>query len=377
MIIVIDATNIGGGGGVTHLKEILNSYNLPNCITIIAQKKVLAQIPDYHFLTKASHNLLEKTLIHRLYYHFFIIDSIIPKNAVVFSITGDFLGGHQPVVSMSQNMLLYERDIWKEIKQLKEILRFWLNYQKQKRSFRNSKGIIFISEYAKNYISKQLDLKGKQIRVIHHGISQRFIKEIKIQKTISEYSFTNPFKFIYVSTIHVYKNQWNVIEAIAKLRKEGYPVELDLVGGVIFQPAGKQLIDSINKVDSLQNFIHYHGHVPYEKIDVFYKNADAIIYASTCENMPNILIESMASGVPIACSNKQPMPEFLENGGFYFNSKSIDSIEEALKQLLQNSEAREEMAKNNIDRAKKYSWTKTSNQTFEFITEVYKNYKNV
>ena len=71
------------------------------------------------------------------------------------------------------------------------------------------------------------------------------------------------------------------------------------------------------------------------------------------------------------------MPEFLENGGFYFNSKSIDSIEEALKQLLQNSEAREEMAKNNIDRAKKYSWTKTSNQTFEFITEVYKNYKNV
>ena len=44
MKIIIDATNIGGGGGVTHLKEILEPYNLEFPITIIAQKKNIRSI---------------------------------------------------------------------------------------------------------------------------------------------------------------------------------------------------------------------------------------------------------------------------------------------------------------------------------------------
>ena len=65
---------------------------------------------------------------------------------------------------------------------------------------------------------------------------------------------------------------------------------------------------------------------------------DAVIYASSCENMPNILIESMASGLPIACSDKQPMPEFLKNGGYYFNANSVDSIQKAIINLIEDKD---------------------------------------
>jgi len=373
MIIIIDATNIGGGGGVTHLKEILNNYCLSNPITVIAQKKILDQLPEYDFLTKVEHKLLEKTIIHRLFFQIFIIDKFIPKNSVLFSITGDFLGKHKPVVSMSQNMLLYERDIWKEIKQPKEIIRFWLNFLKQKRSFRNSKGIIFISDYAKNYITKQLDLREKKIAIIHHGISPRFLKDIKTQKHISDYSFSRPFKFIYVSTIHTYKNQWNVVEAIGQLREQGYPVELDLVGGVIFEPAGKKLEVTIQRIDPKNIFIHNHGHIAYEEIDKFYNIADGIIFASTCENMPNILIESMASGIPIVSSKKQPMPEFLKGNGFYFDAHNIDSMVDVLIEFLDSPQKREINAINAFNEALKYSWEETSNKTFEYLISIYQN----
>lgn len=377
MKIFIDATNIGGGGGVTHLKEILNSYCLTDLITVCAQKKILDQLPEYQFLTKIGHELLEKTLIHRLFFQIFIIDKIIPKDAILFSITGDFLGRHKPVVSISQNMLLYERDIWKEIKQFKEIIRFWINFHKQKRSFRNSEGIIFISNYAKNYISKQLDLRGKQIAIIHHGISPRFFKDVKSQKQISDYSLSDPFKFIYVSTVHTYKNQWNVVEAIGQLREKGYPVELNLVGGVIFEPAGKKLEMTIKKIDPQNKFIHNHGHIAYEEIDKFYTNADGIIFASTCENMPNILIESMASGIPIASSNKQPMPEFLKENGFYFDAHKIDSIVESLIEFLDSPHKREMNSHNALREASKYSWETTSKKTFEFLISINQNNQHV
>jgi glycosyltransferase involved in cell wall biosynthesis len=375
MNIVIDATNIGGGGGITHLRELLRDGNFPCPVKVIAQQKTLRQLNDHELLTKIGHQLLEKTLLHRVIFQLFVIDRYIPADAVVFAVTGDYLGKHHPVVSMSQNMLLYEKDFWKEMKQVREVSRFRLNSLKQRRSFKNSAGIIFISEYAKKYISGALDLTGKKMTVINHGLSGRFIREVKPQKPITEFNFSHPFRFIYVSTIHVYKNQWNVVEAIGILRQKGYPVELTLAGGVIFEPAGKKLELTIQRVDPAGEFIHHLRDVPYDEIDELYTSGDGIIFASSCENMPNILIESMASGVPIACSNKQPMPEFLKQHGFYFDARQVDSIVSALTDLLEFPWKREEHATNALKEVRRYSWTTCTADTFAFITDIHTSHR--
>lgn len=381
MKIGIDASNIGGGGGITHLKEILAylpSINGIEKITVFASQKVLSQIPDNQFIQKITFPSFNKGLLHRVSFQLWGYDKQIIRHCdILFSVTGDYIGKFKPVVGMSQNMLLYERDIWKEIKQPKEIIRFWINYKKQKRCFKNALGVIFISQYAREYVSKRLDLQNKQIVVIHHGISPRFKVEVNKQISIENYTFDKPFKLLYVSTVHVYKHQWDVVEAIALLRQKGYPIELILVGGVIFKPAGRKLEKTIQKTDPRNEFVHYHGHVPYDKIDEFYKKADGIIYASTCENMPNILIESMASGLPIACSNKQPMPEFLKENGFYFDAKCVNSIANSIEEMLLDPLKRVSTTKRNIEEVKKYNWQITADKTFNFINKVYNLYYNV
>ncbi|WP_436418412.1 glycosyltransferase family 4 protein [Petrimonas sulfuriphila] len=378
MRIGIDASNIGGGGGVTHLKEIL--ANLPELkeiekVTVFASQKVLKQLSEVDHIKKITFPALNKGLLNRVVFQLWDYDKHLKQHCdILFSVTGDYLGRFKPVVGMSQNMLLYERNIWKEIKQPKEIMRFWLNFLKQRRCFSNASGIIFISQYAKKYVSNKLNLKNKEISIIHHGISPRFQGKVRKQFSIDNYSEKNPFKLLYVSTVHVYKHQWNLVEAVDLLRKKGYPIVLDLVGGVIFKPAGKKLEKVIQEIDPHHKFIHYHGHVPYDKIDEFYKKADGIVYASTCENMPNILIESMASGLPIVCSNKQPMPEFLKENGFYFDAKNVDSISNAIEEMFLNPEKRESMAKRNFEEVKKYSWEITANETFSFLEEIYTSY---
>ena len=382
MKIGIDATNIGAGGGVTHLKEILSNFdqerykNEINKVVVFSSNKVLDQLPNYNFIDKVSFNNLNKNLLYRVWFQLTQFDAEIEKSCnILFSITGDYIGSFNLVVGMSQNMLLYERDIWKDIKQPKEILRFWLNYRKQKKCFKNSKGIIFISKYAKKYISKELDLGSKIKTIIHHGISSRFVGTVEKQKLIKTYSIDNPFKLLYVSTVHVYKHQSEVIKAVSNLRKQGVPLELNLVGSIIFEPSGKKMFETIKEEDPNENFIKYHGNVAYKTIESFYLNADGIIFASTCENMPNILIESMASGVPILSSEKEPMPEFLKEGGFYFNAKSVNSIKETIEKMINSPEERFNMAEKNIEEVKKYSWRETSTKTFEFILDVYKKNK--
>jgi glycosyltransferase involved in cell wall biosynthesis len=375
----IDASNIGEGGGITHLKEFLDSVTTLKRnhgieeIIVFSSQKVLNDLIDDEILKKVSFPEFNQGVLQRLKFQLTKYDKEIEKRCdILFSITGDYIGNFKPLVGMSRNMLLYERDIWLEIMQPKEILRFWLNFKKQKRCFKNASGIIFISEYAKQYANRILDIGKKKQIIIPHGISQKFRGKVQTQIEISSYSFEKPFRFLYVSTVHVYKNQWNVVRAIHNLRKNGYPVALTLVGGVIFEPAGELLKKTIKELDPEKRYVTWKGHVPYSKISEEYQKASGIIFASHCENMPNILIESMASGVPILCSNKAPMPEFLKENGFYFNPKEVTSIERAVMDFIAQPSARDQMAHNNLQESDLYSWKKTTEDTIDFIQSIYK-----
>jgi glycosyltransferase involved in cell wall biosynthesis len=91
------------------------------------------------------------------------------------------------------------------------------------------------------------------------------------------------------------------------------------------------------------------------------------VFASSCENMPNTLVEGMASGLPIACSNRGPMPEILQDGGVYFNPESANSIAAAIEELLVNDDRRTSIARRARELAAQYSWQRCAEETWEFL----------
>jgi glycosyltransferase involved in cell wall biosynthesis len=178
-----------------------------------------------------------------------------------------------------------------------------------------------------------------------------------------------PFRLLYISIVDLYKHQWNVVEAVAGLRRSGAPVALDLVGPA-YPPALRRLRKTMVRFDPKEAFVRYIGPVPYAELAERYGGADAFVFASSCENMPNILLEAMAAGLPIACSSRGPMPEVLGDAGLYFDPESPDGIEETLGKLLERTELRTELARNAHERAKRYSWERCAGETFSFIAEV-------
>lgn len=374
MILGIDASTPGSGGAKRHLSEILKCFNPAEDgfekIKIWGVQKNLDQLPDYPWLEKFSHKFLNKNFIYRTIWHLFLRNRTFEKSGinVLFSPFGTFTGTFRPYVTMSRNMLIFDKNeqrrfgwSWMRLKLV--ILRFT-----QQKSFDKASGIIFISQHAKNVISSFINTGSKKIAIIHHGVSSTFRSNPKLQKPIRLYNTNNPFRFLYVSSIWVYKHPWNVVQAVNNLRVKGYPVILDIVGGKDEKKAGKKLSDVIKTVNVNEAVVFWHQKIGLEEVASYYKESDVFIFASTCENMPNILIEAMSSGLPIVCSEYPPMPEFLKNGGIYIDPLNVADLEEKLERLILDSNLREHISLVSYEESLKYNWRKCAKETFAFLS---------
>jgi glycosyltransferase involved in cell wall biosynthesis len=137
-------------------------------------------------------------------------------------------------------------------------------------------------------------------------------------------------------------------------------------------PALPKCLKRVNKVLENDRYgcVTYKGLVPYEELSTVYQKADGFIFASSCENQPIILIEAMTAGLPLACSNRGPMPEVLGENGFYFDPEDVQSIKCALKHLLEEPEMRYRMAMNAFNEVKNYTWESCANSTLDFLKDI-------
>jgi glycosyltransferase involved in cell wall biosynthesis len=379
MILGIDASNIRSGGGLTHLMQLLtNSAKTRSGFTKVvvwSNASTLKALPNYDWLIKKSHFLLNKGAICSYLFQIFLFASYAKNNkcAIIFAPGSTFLSTFRPFVTLSQNMLPFETQESSRFPGATDRLRFKLLLLLQSYTFKKANGLIFLTKYAQEYIAQKTGLLNENNVIIPHGVSAVFQKKPKLQNVIGRYTLANPFKFLYVSIVTVYKHQWNVAKAVMKLRSDGYPVELTLIGPST--AAGLAKLNVVLEKSSFSNSVRYLGAVAHNEIAQHYKETDAFVFASTCENMPIILIEAMTAGLPIACSEKQPMPEVLGAGGLYFNALDEESIYLTLKNLLDNPAKRFVVANTAYQNTLGYNWVNCSNATFEFIMKTTIDYK--
>lgn len=371
----VDAANLRGGGGVTHLVELLRvaqpiSQGIKRVI-VWGGFDTLSLLDNHPWLDKRTSSALNGSLYRRVLWQRYCLSRLAREAGcdVLFVPGGSYMGNFHPVVTMSRNLLPFE---------LRELLRYGLSTFTlkllllrliQSRSFRRSDGLIFLTQYARQVILKITgELHGKSC-TIPHGLNTRFKMKPKVQLPIDDFDKEHPCRLIYVSIVDHYKHQWHVIKAISTLRKKGLPIVLDLVGP-FFPSALRRLNQSIYDCDPDKNWVHYHGAIAFDKLHSLYAQSDLGLFASSCENMPNILLETMASGLPIACSNRGPMPEVLGCTGVYFDPEQPEDIARVLHTLILSPQLRAELAQASYERAQQYSWERCARDTFGFIDQV-------
>lgn len=373
----IDATNIRHGGGVTHLSQLLQAGN-PNAagfnrVTVWACQATAATLPERPWLVKRNAPWMEAALPRRMAGQQFQLPPELKEAGcdVLFSPGGTFPSWCPvPAVTMSQNMLPFEPleaarfGLWSPMRLKMKLLR-----QSQGRSFRRADGMIFLTQYARAAVSTALGGISCATVLIPHGIEPRFLQPPRPQRPLAACDSENPFRVLYVSILMPYKHQAEVAHAASQLRAKGVPIEIRFIGAP-WGDYGRQFRALLDQLDPKREFLLWSGAEPFFALHDFYQNTDVFAFASSCENLPNILIEAMAAGLPIASSDRGPMPEILGDAGVYFDPETPTSIADALLKLALNAPFRTHLADIAWRKAQAYSWTRCARDTFTFIAHV-------
>jgi glycosyltransferase involved in cell wall biosynthesis len=374
MRIGIDASNIRAGGGLAHLVGLLrhvqpDEHGIER-ITVWGGQRTLKRLPEWPWLRLAAEPMLDSPLPQRLFWQVARLTQLAEGHCdALFVPGGAYTGSFRPFVTMSQNMLPFDVTERRRYGLSWMRLRFLLLERVQSLTFQLAAGVIFLTETARRIIEKRIGRLRCPVATIPHGVDERFRCEPRVQEPLAAYSLGRPFRWLYVSIVNLYKHQWHVAEAAAIRRRKGDPIALDLVGPA-YQPALVRLERTMHRLDPAGQFIRYRGPVPHSQVAEYDRRADGFVFASTCEAFAQVLLEVVASGLPIACSDRGPMPEVLgDSATVYFDPERPEEIAQALHCLMSDHALRERLAWSAYERAQAYSWARCARETFSFLVE--------
>lgn len=368
----VDASRNRSGGAKVHLIGILSNAD-PRAsgvdrVHVWAYPTLLDSLPEADWLVKHSPRALGGSLARQLWWQF----RVLPKEAkaagcsVLLNTDAGTVCGFRPAVTMSRDMLSYEPGEMRRFGISRAWLRLFVLRFVQARALKRADGVIFLTAYAARVIQTTTGPLG-HIRVIPHGVTEAFRRQ-PIDPAWDHRSRT--IRCLYVSNTDLYKHQWHVVRAIAELRARGYNVNLLLVGDG--SGKGESLLEKeVRRSDPRGDFVVRIGAVPHAELPALLATADVYVFASSCENMPNTLLEGMASRLPIACSERGPMPEVLGDAGTYFDPETPASIASAIETLLVEPKLRIAMARQAEQSSRHYSWARCAEETWRFLAETY------
>jgi glycosyltransferase involved in cell wall biosynthesis len=364
-IVAIDASRTRSGGGKTHLHALIKHLDSDDVeIHVWAFKDIIDRLPKKPFVFTHSVPPESKSIISQLIWQRYILEREIRKYKceVLLCTDASSVCRFAPKITMSRDMLSFEEgEMFRYRSRVKHFARLLAIKYLQIWGLRNADGVIFLTNYAAKILQQFTGLLPN-FRVIPHGVDDSFRRSRQLSAKPSN------FRAVYVSNWDLYKHHCNVIQAVSILSDRGVNVTLDLIGDMN-GPARKEIVKALDLYNA-QGIITLIGPVNNDELPALLENYNIYIFASSCENMPNTLIEGMAAGLPIVCSNRGPMPEILQEGGRYFNPESVTSIVKAIEVTISNWEATIELSKVSASLAEKYSWRRCSQETLAYLCQV-------
>jgi glycosyltransferase involved in cell wall biosynthesis len=146
------------------------------------------------------------------------------------------------------------------------------------------------------------------------------------------------------------------VQTIRTLMNNGVPARLDVFGGdprpAVGEPSERARI--LHTIDDLglQDHVFLHGYVPTEDIVGHYRRAHALLHSSVSEGVPVVILEAMASGLPVVAGGCGGVAEAVRDGidGFVVPLRDPISAAAALERLWRDPGLRERMGRAGRDR---------------------------
>ena len=232
------------------------------------------------------------------------------------------------------------------------------------RTVRSAAAILTPSEFSKRQILDAYGLPEEKVVVLPIGVSSAFHP---VAREVAQRSVQSTFGFPFVLTVgdlQPRKNHVGLIGAFTRMVKTfpQLPHHLVIVGKETWHAPA---IRAAAKKSGIAHRIHFTGFVDDDHLHRLYGACDLFVYPSFYEGFGLPILEAMACGRAVACSNTSAMPEVADSAAILFDPSSEQDLMFAMRDLLLNPELRARMERLGAQRAATFSWESTAAKTLE------------
>ena len=233
-------------------------------------------------------------------------------------------------------------------------------------SIYTSDHLLVDSYFAKEEISKILNLYKKKIEVIYLNINNKFLSENFKKKSIKNFNYEDKYILSVMSCVR-YHNIINLLKAFKLLIKEiNYNIKLVLVLQILdkkyFLEVKKHIEDNF-----AEDKIFIYSNLDSDELPSLYKFSQLYVFTSYCEVFGLTSLEAMSQGIPVVISNRSALPEINGNAALYFDPDDVEEIKNSLNKVMLDKNLRAELIQNGKEQLNKFNSAKNIKKTIDII----------
>lgn len=244
------------------------------------------------------------------------------------------------------------------------------------RTIRKAARILTVSEFSRDSIARAYNLDPERITVVYNAAASGFHpmrREAATNAVAARFGMAAPF-ILSVGDLQPRKNHVGLIEAFARLIRSHSHLRHELVLAGKHTWFTPRVIEAARR-SGVGDRIRFLGFVTDDDLLHLYNACDLFCFPSFYEGFGLPVLEAMACGAVVACSNTSAIPEVADGAALLFNPRDAGEITRAMLDLIQLPELPARMRRLGLQRSTHFSWQQAAQKTLEVYHEVVQQHR--
>jgi len=235
------------------------------------------------------------------------------------------------------------------------------------RSVARADRVLADSEATRADLIAHLGTAPEKVTVLYSGVDARFCPQSEpgeAERIRARYSIGNRPYVLGVGTVQPRKNYVRLIQAFAQLTNQSTD-QLLIAGG-----KGWLYEDILAEAEKHPNSVRVLGFVDDGDLPALYRNASLFAFPSLYEGFGLPVLEAMACGAPVVCSDVSSLPEVAGDAALLVDPLDAKELTAAMARALADADLRQEMVSQGLAQAARFTWEKAARQLADTLNRM-------